>query len=145
MEIFVSPHYPLVVQMVKNPPAMQETWVWSLGWDDPLEEGMATHSSILAWRISMDRGAWRAAVHGVTKSQAWLSDQAHNTLSTRRPKFLALFPAWPRALSSPTCLRVYIVATQKFLLFAKHAILFYASCLCTCCPSFLSSPLSQYF
>ena len=47
-------------QMVKNVPAMWETWVWSLGWEDPLE-GMATHSSILAWRIPMDRGAWRAA------------------------------------------------------------------------------------
>ena len=41
----------LVAQMVKNPPAMRETWVQSLGWEDPLEEGMATHSSILAWRI----------------------------------------------------------------------------------------------
>ena len=41
----------LVTQVVKNPPAMQETWVWSLGWEDLLEEGMATHSSILAWRI----------------------------------------------------------------------------------------------
>ena len=41
----------LVAQMVKNQPAMQETWVRSLGWEDPLEEGMATHSSILAWRI----------------------------------------------------------------------------------------------
>ena len=50
--------------MVKNPPAIQETWVRSLGWEDPLEEGMATHSSILAWRISMDREAWRATVHG---------------------------------------------------------------------------------
>ena len=40
-----------VVKMVKNPPAMQETWVRSLGWADPLEKGMATHSSILAWRI----------------------------------------------------------------------------------------------
>ena len=46
---------------------MWETWVQSLGWDDPLEETMATYSSILAWRISMDRGAWRATVHGVTK------------------------------------------------------------------------------
>ena len=50
----------LVAQTVKNLPAMQETWVWPLGWEDPLEEGMATHSSILAWRIPMDRGAWRA-------------------------------------------------------------------------------------
>ena len=46
----------LMTQMVKNPPAMQETWVRSLGSEDPLEEGMATHSSILAWRIPMDRG-----------------------------------------------------------------------------------------
>ena len=41
----------LVAQTVKNPPAMQETWVRSLGWEDPLEKGMATHSSILAWKI----------------------------------------------------------------------------------------------
>ena len=40
-----------VAQLVKNPPAMQETWVRSLGWEDPLEKGKATHSSILAWRI----------------------------------------------------------------------------------------------
>ena len=59
----------LVAQMVKNPPAVQETWVRSLGWEDPLEEGMATHSIILAWRILMGREVWRAAVHGVTKSQ----------------------------------------------------------------------------
>jgi len=48
---------------------MQETWVQSPGWEDPLEEGVATHSSILAWTIPMDRGAWWAAVHEVTKSQ----------------------------------------------------------------------------
>ena len=53
--------------MVKNLPAMRETWVQSLDWKDPLEEGMAIHSSILAWRIPMDRGAWWATVHGVTK------------------------------------------------------------------------------
>ena len=50
------------------------TWVQSLGWEDLLEEGTATHSSILAWRIPMDRGAWKAIVHGVTDSQTWLSD-----------------------------------------------------------------------
>ena len=59
----------LVAQMIKNLPAMWETWGLSLGWEDPLEEGMATDSSILAWRIPMDRGAWRAAVHGVAKSR----------------------------------------------------------------------------
>ena len=53
---------------------MWEIWVRSQGWEDPLEEGMATHSSILAWRISMDRGAWWATVHGVTKRQIWLSE-----------------------------------------------------------------------
>ena len=58
-----------MAQMVKNPPAMWEIWVRSLCWEDPLEEGMATHSIILAWRIPMDRGAWRATVHGVVKSQ----------------------------------------------------------------------------
>ena len=58
----------LVAQMVKNSPAVQETWVWSLGWEDPLEKGMATHSSILAWRIPMQRKAWQATVHGVAES-----------------------------------------------------------------------------
>ena len=62
----------LVAQTVKNLPAMQETWVLSLGCEDPLEEGMATHSSILAWRIPMERGALQAAVRGVTKRQTRL-------------------------------------------------------------------------
>ena len=53
--------------MVKNLPAVWETWVRSLGSVDPLEEGMATHSSILAWRIPMDRGAWGTTVHGITQ------------------------------------------------------------------------------
>ena len=56
----------LVAQTVKNLPATWETWVQSLGWEDPLEEGTATHSSILAWRIPMDKGAWWARVHGAT-------------------------------------------------------------------------------
>ena len=58
----------LIAQLVKNPPAMQKTPVQSLGQEDPLEEGMATHSSILAWRIPLDRGDWQATVHGVTES-----------------------------------------------------------------------------
>ena len=63
----------LVAQVVKNLPAMWETWVRSLGWEDPLEEVMENHSSILAWRIPMDRGAWRATVYGVAKNQTLLS------------------------------------------------------------------------
>ena len=58
----------LVAQMVRNLPAVQETWVRSLGWEYLLEKGMATHSSILAWRIRMDRGAWQALVHETAKS-----------------------------------------------------------------------------
>ena len=54
--------------MVKNPPAMWETWAQSLGWEGPLEEGMATHSSILAWRIPMDRGAWQTTVDRAAES-----------------------------------------------------------------------------
>ena len=59
----------LVVQMVKNLPAMKETQVLSLGQEDPLEDGTATHYSILVWRIPMDRGAFWATVLGVTKDQ----------------------------------------------------------------------------
>ena len=59
----------LVAQLVKNLPAVQETQIQSLGWEDPLEKEMATHSRILAWKISVT-GGWLAAVHGVAKSQA---------------------------------------------------------------------------
>ena len=77
--------------MVKNQPAMWETWVWSLGWEDPLEEGMTTHSIILAWRIPMRR-AWWAIVHGVAKSQLDMTERlsthtymyAHLILYTNR-------------------------------------------------------------
>ena len=58
-----------MVQMVKNRPKMQETWIQSLGREDNLEKEIATHSSLLVWRIPMDRGAWWATVHGVAKSQ----------------------------------------------------------------------------
>ena len=64
----------LVAQTAKNPPAVRDIWVRPLGWEDPLEEDMATHSSILAWRIPMERGAWWVAAYGVAKSQTPLSD-----------------------------------------------------------------------
>ena len=69
----------LVVQLVKSPPTMQETWVQSLGWEDPLEKGAATHFSILAWRT----------VHGVTKSQSQLSD-FHLRILSFSPSFWIL-------------------------------------------------------
>ena len=58
----------LVAQTIKNPPAMWETWIQSLGWEDRLEKDMATHSSIPAWRIPLDRGACSATVPEVAKS-----------------------------------------------------------------------------
>ena len=79
-----GPGYPLqyswaslVVQTVKNPPAVWETWVRSLHWEDVLEEGMATHSSILAWRIPMDRGAWWA--HRVRHDKVTKQSTVHTT------------------------------------------------------------------
>ena len=69
--------FSLMAQTVKNSPTM---WDPSLGWEDPLEESMATHSSILAWRIPMDRGAWQTTVHGVTESD--MTEQLHSLTHT---------------------------------------------------------------
>ena len=65
-----------MAQTVKHLPAiaMQEAWVRPLGQEDPLEKEMATHSSILAWRIAWTEEPWRATVHGVIKRQTQLSD-----------------------------------------------------------------------
>ena len=68
----------LVAQRLKRLPLMWETWVRSLGQEDPLEKEMATHSSILAWRIPWIGGAWWATVHGVAKSWTRLSDLTFN-------------------------------------------------------------------
>ena len=75
----------LVAQMVKNLPAIWGTLVWSLCWEDPLEEGMATHSSILAWRIPMGKRSLAATVHEVAKSSdmtEWLSTAEHTWKDT---------------------------------------------------------------
>ena len=84
----------MVAQMVKNLPALQETQFQSLGWVDHLEKDMATQSSILAWRIPMDRGAWQATVHWGHKesdtterlSKAQWSDQCGCTTSNKYQK-----------------------------------------------------------
>ena len=68
--------------MIKNLPAVQEMQVQSLGQEDPLEEEMATRSSILAWRIPWTEGAWEAIVHGVAKSWTQLSDYHTRTQYT---------------------------------------------------------------
>ena len=64
----------LLARMIKNLPVMQETQVQFLGQEDPLEKGMATHSSTLAWRIPMDKGAQQATVHGIARIWTELSD-----------------------------------------------------------------------
>ena len=73
---------------MKNLPAMWETWVPSLGQEEPLEEGIATHSSILAWKIPMDIGAWWATVHGITKSRTLLSLCRDASIETPKDRFL---------------------------------------------------------
>jgi len=92
----------LVAQMVKNPPAMWETCIWPLDWEDPLEEGMATHSSILAWRIPMDRGTWQATVHGVSESDSTdrLSIQPKRTYCIAQRTLLNVMcqPGWEGSL-----------------------------------------------
>ena len=105
------------------------------GWDNSSEEGMATHSSILAWRIPKDRGVWRATVHGVTKSQTWLSiysmspslqernvTRSQETLTNRKGTGLHLtnltlihpsFLVTLTQLASPTPLSLFFFAEDK--------------------------------
>ena len=80
--LFIS-EFVQVFQMVRNPPAMRETWVRSLGQEDPLGEGMATPLQYSCLENPMDRGAWRVTVHGVTKSRTWLSDSAQHNVTPR--------------------------------------------------------------
>ena len=70
---YSTPSASLVDQTVKNLPALREIWVLSLGWEDPLEKGMAIHSSVLAWRIPVDRGAWQLQPMG-SQSRTRLSN-----------------------------------------------------------------------
>ena len=73
----------LVAQKVKNPPAMRETWIQSLGWEDPLEEGMKTHSSIFAWRIAQ----WQRSLAGYNLSgrkESDMTEQVSTAFQTNR-------------------------------------------------------------
>ena len=89
---------------VKNPPASAggvREWVLSLGREGLLEEGGATHASVLAWRIPIDRGAWRATVHGVTDSQIQLKQlsTAHTRAGVLRDAIC--IPAFEEGMNSP--------------------------------------------
>ena len=80
-----------VVEMVKNLPAMQETWVQSLGWDDPLEKGMATHSSILAWRIPWEEERGRLQSMGC-KQPDTIERRTHTHTHTHTHVLCATIP-----------------------------------------------------
>ena len=81
LSVTLHSHFPWpIAQTVKNLPGMRKTCVRSLGWEDALEEGMAIHSGILAWRLPMDRGAWQASVYGVSKSGHVWSTKHSTTL-----------------------------------------------------------------
>ena len=101
----------LVAQTVKKP-AMWETWVYSLGWEDPPEEGMATHSSILAWRIPMDRGAWWATVHGVLKESS--------TTKHSQKNYCCVVLTWLLTSLTPLCLKEELGFFCKEELYLPH-------------------------
>ena len=92
----------LVAQMVKNLPEMQETGVWSLGWEGPLEKGTATHTSILAWRIPWTEEPRGLQSMGSTKSRTWLSDFY----------FFKLWSVWRRKHWSGTQEPWFLVSAQ---------------------------------
>ena len=78
----------LVAQTINNPPTVQETWVWSLGQEDPLEKGTAMHSlQYSCLENSMDRRVWWATVHGVAKSWTWISTSAFTAWTPKCPPY----------------------------------------------------------
>ena len=99
--------------VVKNLPAMQDMWVWSLCWEVPLERKMATLSSILAWRIPMDRGAWRAIVHGVAKRQTQLTLTLHTSTLPLLKHMLQQLPKKGFIMESKpiTCARMSLLSS----------------------------------
>ena len=108
----------LVIQTVRNPPAMWETGVRSLGWGDPLEEDMATHSSILAWRIPMDRGAWWVTYSPWGRKQSDMTERLSTaqllkshwgtSLALQQLRFHTFTEgAWVQSLVGPSCHTVW--------------------------------------
>ena len=87
-----------MAQMVRNLPAMWDTWVQPLGWEDSLQEGMATDSSILAWRIPMDRGAWWATIHGVVELDTTEQLSTHITSQFLNISITSKETAYPLAI-----------------------------------------------
>ena len=91
--------------VVKNLPLIQETqerWVQLLGWEDLLEEGIASHSSIHAWKNPMDRGAWQVVVHRIAKSRTQLSMQCNGIEVAKPFPGIEGYSLWPLSCSSPS-------------------------------------------
>ena len=97
--------FSLVAQTVKNLPAMQETWVQSLGWDDALEKGMATYSSILAWRIPWTEEPGRPQSMG--------SQRVGHNWPTNTITFTVV---WPPNISALQCVKLHLVSLLQLLL-----------------------------
>ena len=97
----------LVAQTVKNPAAMQETWIWSLGWEDPLEKGMATYSSILAWKIPWAEEPGRPQSMGSQRVERdWTTDTFTFLLSTYWLIWSQV--ATPRSVQPSLCVCVFL-------------------------------------
>ena len=118
LDILLPQQSSLVVQTVKRLPAVQETQVRSLGWEDPLEKEMATHSSTLAWKIPWTERflrAWQATVHGVAKSRTRLSNllqyQVHGGALNKYLQMLDIITTSKSVLS------------QKFLMRKKGSLI----------------------
>ena len=121
----------LVAQMVKNLPAMQETWVQSLGWEDPLEEGMAAHSSILAWRI-----LWTVELGGpqsmglqrvATKHSHLLGQSSFSSVSQSCPTLWTPWTAAHQAFLS-------IISSQSLFKFNSITSVMPSNHFILCCP-----------
>ena len=102
-----------------NRPVIQATRVSSLGWEDPQEEEMATHYSILAWRISMEREAWQATVHEVAKSWTWrvTEQRAHMYVCSMSKEYCYLLPSHRKAESLWS---IHLTLGKHFLLSKPH-------------------------
>ena len=123
----------LVAKTVKNLPAMQETWVLPLGWEDPLEEGMATHSSILAWKTPCTKEPGRLpTVHGAAKSQTRLSDFTFFFFFAQLLHWFAIFlrtvKSWHFALEAVYNLYRFLSFTHLSIWLLAHSLLHWPSC-----------------
>ena len=112
----------LMAQLVKNPPAMRETWVWYLGWGDPLEKGKATHSSILAWRIPWIYSPWGHKKSDTTEQLSlWISSTEVELIT----QFMTHFPH--RSLQGPLWFQVCVCVFTFVLISCFHSPTF-ATC-----------------